>query len=202
MLRAGTAQNSLTFMVLREEPEKDWMRDTRAPVYLDVDRLNVTEIPIGNIDIFLGFPATSFRPLADHPLRDLMALIGNRGLLLLDAQFPSPPPRGGEPSRLWARTRIGLRTDEISDLADLLGAVHYLAPDGEEDRLGLLSCSRQRLVIGRRRSRPNATGEIFGPGGYCRRFHSARSTRVTTLSTTAGSKPSASSSDRPWAPST
>ena len=33
--------------------------------------------------------------------------------------------------------------------------------------------SVQRLVIGRRRSRPKLRGVIFGPGGYCRRLYSA-----------------------------
>ena len=58
---------------------------------------------------------------------------------------------------------------------------------------------RQRLVIGSRRSRPNANEEILGPGANWRRFHSAWSTRPTTLSTTAASNPASTSSARPWA---
>ncbi len=43
--------------------------------------------------------------------------------------------------------------------------------------------SRQRFVIGSRRSRPKFFAEIFGPGGYCRRLYSARSTSRITRST-------------------
>ena len=50
-------------------------------------------------------------------------------------------------------------------------------------------CLPPALVIGSRRSRPNALSEIFGPGGYCRRLYSARSTSRITRSTSVGSKP-------------
>src|SRR5229473_8139406 len=56
------------------------------------------------------------------------------------------------------------------------------------------SASRQRLVIGRRRSRPKFFWLIFGPGGYCRRLYSAASTIRTTRSTSSGSCPAALSS--------
>ena len=62
--------------------------------------------------------------------------------------------------------------------------------------------SRQRLVIGRRRSRPKFFGVIFGPGGYCRRLYSARSTSRITRSTSAGSWPAATSSAAPMSCST
>ena len=58
-------------------------------------------------------------------------------------------------------------------------------------------CSRQRFVIGRRRSRPKFFWLIFGPGGYCRRLYSAVSTSRITRSTSAGSWPAAISSARP-----
>lgn len=48
------------------------------------------------------------------------------------------------------------------------------------------TCSRQRLVIGSRRSLPKPFAEIFVPGGYWRRLYSAVSTsrriRVTSAS--------------------
>src|SRR4051794_28640286 len=53
---------------------------------------------------------------------------------------------------------------------------------------------RQRLVIGVRRSRPNAFGRRRTPGGAWRRLYSARSMSATARSATAGSKPSALSS--------
>ena len=62
---------------------------------------------------------------------------------------------------------------------------------------GQTPCSRQRLVIGRRRSRPKALMEIFVPGADWRRLYSARSTIRSTLSTIAGSWPAAIRSSRP-----
>src|SRR5262249_44276443 len=58
------------------------------------------------------------------------------------------------------------------------------------------------LWSGGRRSRPNALMEIFVPGADWRRLYSARSTSRNTLSTAAGSWPSAISSSRPRSPST
>src|SRR5712691_10666081 len=62
--------------------------------------------------------------------------------------------------------------------------------------------SRQRLVMGRRRSRPKFFWLIFGPGGYCRRLYSAASTSRTTRSTRSGSCPAAISSAVPMSFST
>ena len=47
--------------------------------------------------------------------------------------------------------------------------------------------SRQRFVIGSRRSRPGFFAEIFGPGGYCLRLYSDRSTSPITRWTSSGS---------------
>src|SRR5690606_9459221 len=90
-------------------------------------------------------------------------------------------------------------------LAALLGGPQVVHPDALGRggsglcRIGhpRVSLSRHPLVTGSLRSRPNATGVTFGPGGYWRRFHSARSTSVRTRSTTAGSNPAATSSSRP-----
>src|SRR5437763_1555385 len=51
-----------------------------------------------------------------------------------------------------------------------------------------------RLVMGRRRSLPKALCVTRTPGGAWRRLYSARSTRVTTRRTSAGSKPACASS--------
>ena len=59
-----------------------------------------------------------------------------------------------------------------------------------------------RLVIGSRRSRPNAFGVILIPGGACRRLYSARSTMRSTSSTTSSGSPAATMSSRPWSRST
>ena len=49
--------------------------------------------------------------------------------------------------------------------------------------------SRHRLVIGSRRSRPNARRLTLVPGGYCRRLYSAASVMWSTRSTRCGSNP-------------
>src|SRR4051812_22951070 len=49
------------------------------------------------------------------------------------------------------------------------------------------ACSRHALVMGSLRSRPKFFGEIFGPGGYCRRLYSAMSTSRMTRSTSSAS---------------
>ena len=64
------------------------------------------------------------------------------------------------------------------------------------------TASRQRLVIGSRRSRPKFFWLIFGPGGYWRRLYSARSTSRITRATSAGSWPAAISSAEPMSFST
>ena len=69
---------------------------------------------------------------------------------------------------------------------------HRGGPDGAPfvlPRRPLISPG-QRFVIGTRRSRPNAFGRSFTPGGACRRLYSARSTSASARSTTSGSKPS------------
>src|SRR6266511_595170 len=58
------------------------------------------------------------------------------------------------------------------------------------------------LVIGVRRSRPNAFGRNFTPGGAWRRLYSARSIIATARSTSSGSNPSAASSSRERSSST
>ena len=60
----------------------------------------------------------------------------------------------------------------------------------------------QRFVIGVRRSRPNAFGRSFTPGGAWRRLYSARSIIEIARSTTSGSKPSSASSSRERSSST
>src|SRR6202167_6004522 len=64
------------------------------------------------------------------------------------------------------------------------------------------SDSRQRSVIGSRRSRPKFLGLIFGPGGYWRRLYSARSTSLITRATSSGSCPAPIRSAEPMSFST
>jgi DHA1 family inner membrane transport protein len=62
--------------------------------------------------------------------------------------------------------------------------------------------SRQPFVIGSRRSLPNPFGEIFVPGGYCRRLYSARSTIRSVFVTSSASNPAATISSAPRSRST
>ena len=61
---------------------------------------------------------------------------------------------------------------------------------------------RKRLVIGIRRSRPNARSVILMPGGAWRRLYSARSTSPITRSIASAGRPRAISSSRPRSSST
>ena len=95
-----------------------------------------------------------------------------------DPRRGSPPPQGadhlGVGGRLHRRRRPPVR------------------PHPRDDRRA--AYPRQRLVIGSRRSRPNAFGEIFTPGGAWRRLYSARSTiRMTRFTSSSGSPRSTSS---------
>ena len=49
--------------------------------------------------------------------------------------------------------------------------------------------------MGSRRSRPKLRAEVFGPGGYCRRLYSARSTSVITKPPSAELRPGQLDSD-------
>ncbi len=70
------------------------------------------------------------------------------------------------------------------DAKDSRGRARGHVCDGRSDPPGDdQSDSRQRFVIGKRRSRPNARNVIFVPGGYWRRFHSAASVSCTIRAT-------------------
>jgi uncharacterized membrane protein len=167
MLRTGTRERSLTFMVFREEPRAEWQARTRAQVDLDVDRLIAHEAPVGTVDVYIGRPSNRFELLTEHPLQRLLGSAARRQLLVLDVQFPAPPPPGGGPHRLWTRTRLGLRGDEVFVLGDLLTDVLQTvrAADAEADLLiDLSSQTPPRRFLGTGLGpAPRRPGEALNP---------------------------------------
>ncbi len=94
------------------------------------------------------------------------------------AKAPRDPRGVGVPaSRAFWHIPLPERRWDLTALASGSGARSLQRP------------SRQPLVIGNRRSRPNALKLILVPGGYCRRLYSARSTIRITRSAKSGSKP-------------
>ena len=95
-----------------------------------------------------------------------------------DPRRGPPPPPGPDHvavgGRLHRRRRAPLRAHARDD--------------------GRPAYPRQRFVIGSRRSRPNAFGEIFTPGGAWRRLYSARSTMRMTRLTSSSGRPRSTSS--------
>ena len=117
------------------------------------------------------------------------------GLGRRDDRRRGPPVRDLPPdhrrqttSRLIARIFMWVATDRPGEADGEAGAF----PRGH---------SAKRLVIGRRRSRPNAFVVIFTPGGACRRLYSARSTRPATRIASAWLRPAATRSARLPSPS-
>jgi hypothetical protein len=124
LLRAGTAQTSLTFVVFREKPEASWRREANAHrVDLDADQLTATEASVGNFDILLGLPPGRCPRLQEHPLTLVLGVVKTHRRLVLDVQLPCPAPRGGARERIWMRVRIGLRANEVATLAELLTTI-------------------------------------------------------------------------------
>ena len=94
-----------------------------------------------------------------------------------------------------ARRSLHLR-EEARQLSEGVHGGNRVSPVKRARRRRAKRYPRQRLVIGVRRSRPNAFGVERTPGGACRRLYSARSISASARSTTSGSKPSCESSSR------
>lgn len=119
MLRTGAPRQAVSFIVFREEPEPDW-QPGRVPVELDIDRLIAQEAPLALIDVYVGLERYGLRNLDQHPVWRLLRLARERRLQIAGVQLPATPPIGGSPGRHWTRATIGLRSNEVSRLDDLL----------------------------------------------------------------------------------
>ncbi|HEY3980821.1 MAG TPA: hypothetical protein VGM79_26325 [Streptosporangiaceae bacterium] len=123
--RSGTARQSVTFVVFREEPKADWVSKSEATaVKLEPDRLAPIEDGIASVEIFAGLPRDRcLRPVAEHPVSVILDAAASGRLVVLDAQLPVPPPAAGYPGLLWARIRVALHDNEIGQLGPFLDAI-------------------------------------------------------------------------------
>jgi len=140
LLRAGTFGQAMTFVVFRQEPDKNWVGNaTVARPDFDPDRLAPLESITSVFDIFVGVPQSQMRTIADHPMAGILNAAA-RKLMVLDAQLPVPPPVDGYSCRQWARVRIGLRnTGDIERLGPFLDEVYK--------RTGTTSSGDQPYVV-------------------------------------------------------
>jgi hypothetical protein len=94
LLRSGTADQTVTFVVFREEPPPNWA----APAYqreldLDPDRLAPLEQVTSTVDVFLGMPREcGLHVLDNHPLTDILRAAKTHRLVVLEIQLPVPAP--------------------------------------------------------------------------------------------------------------
>lgn len=132
MLRVGSPPRALSFIVFREEPHPNWQPD-RVAVDLVADRLIANEAPVAKLDVFIGLARHGLHDIADHPVGRFLALAERRRLQVRNVRFPAPPPEGGSPDRNWTWATIGIRSNEVADLAELLQEISdTVARPGDE----------------------------------------------------------------------
>jgi hypothetical protein len=127
--RSGTANESVTFVVFRDEP-KLLLEDpglSANDVPLNLDRLAPTDDFDGRIDIFLGLPKGVWWPIHAHPVTAVFDTAISHWLTVQEVQLPVPPPLASYGHLQWARIRIGLRDDDLAHLGSILTAVHELS---------------------------------------------------------------------------
>lgn len=124
LMRTGTWQQSLTFLVFREKPVPEWDRSFQpVQVQLDPDRLAPLETPAEIVDILLGMPKDITTTVANHPLGIVLQRSWEHRLMLLDVQLPVPAPRATRAGLRWMRARLGVRDGDIGAVAPLLEAL-------------------------------------------------------------------------------
>jgi len=113
MLRSGTANEALTFVVLRERaPAEPTGRQPsrRFRLTIDPDRLAPSEAVTTHVDVLVGVPRDGAFPLiAGHPLVKVLKVAKDLRLPVVDVQVPVPPPDATPSDQLWARIRVGIR---------------------------------------------------------------------------------------------
>jgi hypothetical protein len=118
MLRVRFGGSPMTFVVLRDQPApaSGW-----TDIDLDLTGQATVETPPDEVDVFVGSPGTAGTAAE---VRGLCAIAADYGLVVLNARMPEPP-RGGDPDRVWARLRLGLRHGESTSLRPLLRAMSH-----------------------------------------------------------------------------
>jgi hypothetical protein len=147
--RSGTANESVTFVVFRDEPKRllgdPALSKDITEVDLNLDRLAPTDDFDGRIDIFLGFPKGIWRPVHTHPVTAILATAIRHWLSVQEVQLPVPPPLASYGDLQWARVRIGVRDDDLARLRVIFTAVQKLT-DALESRSSRETTPDQLIV--------------------------------------------------------
>jgi hypothetical protein len=137
LLRAGSANQNVTFVVFREEPAKGWARRAYVrPLDLDPDRLAPLEHVVSIVDVFIGvLRHGGLLSLTSHPLKPILGAADRHHLIVLEIQLPIPQPSFAvHADCYWARVRVGLRDADIGQLSPFLDAVHAATAMGRTGR--------------------------------------------------------------------
>jgi hypothetical protein len=139
LLRSGTCEQSLSFVVFREEPAAEWVRQLGARrVAIDPDRLAFEVSPVAHLNVFVGFP-TNLRNSSDrHPLLRVLRTAAASRLVAVEVQLPVPPPTTARTELRWARVRIAVPEGSVPSLNPLFAALGGLAPSGDETPWSLM----------------------------------------------------------------
>ena len=126
------------------------------------------------------------------PIPSSKAFSNSAGAIATDFRKPKTSVNHNRMNRIL-RSSIVRRTNSSCLLRSGEALMGYILPSLRYGCVTKLAYkpSRQREVIGRRRSLPKARAETFAPGGYWRRLYSAVSTIPITRATVAASKPAA-----------
>jgi hypothetical protein len=129
--RSGTARQSLTFAVFRDEPRRGWAPAARrdmARVDLDPGRLTPSTEVSGVISVFVGLPCGQGLPtVARHPVTEVLRAASEQRLTVLEVQLPLPPPGLAYADLLWARVQVALTEDyDLDRLTPLLTSIGQL----------------------------------------------------------------------------
>jgi hypothetical protein len=188
MLRSGTTNESLTFMVLRER-ERSGTRPNvvTVPLSIDQDRLAPVVAIADHVDVIVGVPRDEdFPKLRDHPLFAVLCAAKDRRMPVVDAQLAVPPPSASSPDgMMWSRIRVGITESEYEqvtaflaeDLAKLAAPTWVRVSPGRHAR---------ELRPGPRRPRPAAPGPTED-------LLTARDLDVVTAAAHRGASPDAAS---------
>jgi hypothetical protein len=134
LLRSGTTNQTVTFVVFRGQPPDDWAAPAhQAELDLDPDRLAPLEHLASTVDVFLGIPRDcGLQKLTDHPLATILRAAKTHRLIVLEVQLPIPAPVAVSADCLWALVRVALRDTDTSRLAPFLDNIHADTARGKD----------------------------------------------------------------------
>ncbi len=129
--RSGTIEQSVTFVVFRDQPRDGWAgTEEFQPVDLDASRLAPASDVSAVVGVFLGLPReTGLQTLGDHPVTAVLryAASDRNRLGVLEIQLPVPAPSVAYSGLQWSRVQVGLRDGDYARLGSFLKDMQALA---------------------------------------------------------------------------